>query len=118
MAEYSKKERERYNQYRERIGKEYGIGKNEYNRLRRVGNELHRADEDYANGRHRITNEEYTEKHHKHDVNTAFSKTKALKKKLKDVHYYHQSDPRGASLYISKKKLDQKNYSSEGHHIY
>src|SRR5258708_6163596 len=108
MASYSKKERERYNEHRERIGKEYGLGKNEYNRLRRVANELSQADTAYANGRkYEHDTEEYTEKHHKHDVNKAFSKTQALKNKLKGKHLYHQTDPRGASLYIGKKKLKQ-----------
>ena len=119
---FSKKERESYNQYRDRVSRDSGITKNEYNRLRRVAQGLHRADEDSASGRKDWRenpsgrgSKEYSEKEYKKDVNSHFAKTKALKGK---VHLYHQSDPRGASLYIGKKRLNQANYDSEGRHIY
>lgn len=118
MPSYSKKERERYNEYRERISKEYGLDKNKYNALRRVAGELSEADTNYANGRKNYEEKEYGEREHKKDVNSAFAKTKAIRKKIKDLHFYHQGDPRGASLYISKKRLKPENYNSEGHHIY
>ncbi len=127
---FSKKEREEYNKRREHIGKEYGINKNEYNRLRRTAHALSDADTNYANGTqgnrnhysepkyhgNKILNE-YTEKHHKKDTNAAFSKSQALLKK-KGIHAFHQTDPRGASLYIGKKRIHRDRYPSEGHHIY
>ncbi len=106
---YSKKEREHYNIHRERVGKELGLSKNEYNRLRRVGNELTKHDTDYANG------DIAESKEHEKRVGKAFSKTKALKGK---VHFYHQRDPRGAALYAAKKRIHPDKYSSEGHVIY
>ena len=118
METYSKKERERYNQDRERTSRELGLSKNEYNRLRRVGQGLTEAGTNYANGSDR-SGKEYSDKQYNKDVGTHFHRTKALQKKFKDLHFYHQTDPRGASLYASRgKKLDQKNYNSEGHVIY
>jgi hypothetical protein len=119
MAEHSKKERERYNEHRKRTSEALGLDKNKYNALRRVGQSLNRADTNYANGRENYPHgKEYGEKEYKHDVNSSFAKTKALRKKMKDLHFYHQSDPRGASLYVGKKRLKQDNYNSEGHVVY
>lgn len=118
MAEYSKQERQRYNEHRERVGKEYGLEKKHYNALRRVANSYSEADTNYANGTNRM-GERYEEKHYKKDVKSTEHKLKALKKAMGGKwHSYHQSDPRGASLYIGKKKLKSENYNSEGHHIY
>lgn len=120
---FTRKERAEYNQHRERTSKELGIDKNAYNRLRRVGQALHKADENYANGTtggapkysgNKITNR-YEDKEHRGDTNKAFAKTKALKGK---VNLYHQSDPRGASLYAGKKRLSQNDYNFKGHVIY
>lgn len=30
------------------------------------------------------------------------------------IHYYHQADPRGCALYISKEPMDGSNYSTKG----
>jgi hypothetical protein len=96
-----------------------GLDKNKYNALRRVANRLSEADTNYANGRRNYPHgEEYGEKEHSKDVSHAFAKTKALRKKIKDLHFYHQGDPRGASLYIAKKRLSGSNYLTEGRHIY
>ncbi len=126
---FTKREREDYNRHREHVGKEFGLDKNKYNALRRAAQGLHRADEDSAMGtknwrytKHNWGHDEaYTEKHHKNDVNQNFSKAEAVRKKAggkKAFHFYHQSDPRGASLYVGKEKLNQANYSSKGKHIY
>lgn len=120
---YSKKEREEYNRRRENISKEMGLNKNEYNRLRRTSQALHRANEDSAMGskewRHRkdYYNAPYEEKHYKKDVGEAFkkAKTKALNKAL---HYYHQQDPRGTALYVSKERMKDTDYSTKGRPIY
>jgi hypothetical protein len=121
---YSKKERESYNKYRESTSSKLGIDKNEYNRLRRAAQSLHRSDEDSAMGtkewRHnQNSNKEYKEKEYKKDVGHAFKKAKAKAlQKAKGLHFHHQSDPRGASLYVAKEKLKDTDYSSKGHHIY
>lgn len=122
---FSKRAREDYNKHRERISKELGINKNEYNRLRRTGAALHRHDEDSAMGRtdwrHQPNaskhTKEYDEKSYKKDVGHAFAKSRALLK-AKKINVYHQQDPRGASLYAAKKRIHRDRYSSEGHVIY
>ena len=126
---YTKKERAEYNIHRERTGKELGINKNQYNALRRVGQSLHKADENSANGTtggtpiyrgNKILNE-YTEKHYNKDTAKAFGKAEALRKKLGDkskIHFYHQTDPRGATLFVGKKRMSQMDYNSKGHVIY
>jgi len=124
---FSKRERADYNRHREHVTRELGINKNDYNRLRRVGQELHRASEDSAMGtknwrgvRDPSSQKPYTEKEERHDYGKAFSKTQALRKKYgkHHIHYYHQGDPRGAALYAAKEKLNHTNYSSKGKVIY
>lgn len=119
---YTKKEREEYNKHRERTSTELGISKNEYNRLRRAAQALHRHDEDSAMGRtdwrhnsRGVGSKEYSEKAYTKDVGKAFSKTKALKGR---INLYHQQDPRGATLYAGKKRLKPETYHSEGRVIY
>ena len=34
--------------------------------------------------------------------------------KAADLHYYHQTDPRGCALYVSAEPLTDQNYSSRG----
>ncbi len=125
----SKKEREQYNQHRERVGKELGIEKKHYNALRRVGQSLSKHDTDYANGAtgggakyvgNKIVNR-YEDKQHSKDVGKAFSKAEALRQKMggkSKMHFYHQTDPRGASLYVGKKRMSGNDYRSKGHVIY
>jgi len=126
---YSKKDRERYNARREALGKELGLTKNHYNALRRVGEQLHRSAEDSAMGsknwrytKHNWGHDEpYTEKDEKRDKAHAFSKAEAIRKKLggkKKIHFYHQTDPRGASLYVGKDRMSARDYNSKGHAIY
>ncbi len=111
---YSKKERAEYNVHRERVGKELGINKNQYNSLRRVSNELSRHGEHEAN-----TGESRTK-----EMGKSFAKAEALRKKIhgkdakKKMHYYHQTDPRGVALYAGKERMSSQNYNSKGQVIY
>lgn len=126
---YSKREREDYNRHREHVGKELGLDKNKYNALRRVAHGLSKADTNYANGTtggspvyhgNKILNR-YEDKEHHKDVATHFKKAEALRKKLggkHSIHFHHQQDPRGASLYASKKRMSSSDYHSKGHVIY
>ena len=123
---FTKKQRAEYNQHRERVGKEVGINKNQYNALRRVAQTLHRNDEDSAMGRsdwrHKQDSrgsKEHTEKDYNKVKAGAFKKAEALRKKIggkHKIHFHHQTDPRGATLYVAKKRM--KNPHSEGHVIY
>jgi len=122
---YSKKERSEYNERRQRLAEKMGMDKNSYNALRRIGQSLHRSDEDSAMGskewRHnpKYWEKEYSDKEREKDVNEAFKKAGALRKKKKlDIHFYHQRDPRGATLHISKERMSDRDYSSKGHPVY
>jgi len=53
-----------------------------------------------------INDDDYTKK-----VNAIYKKITALSKEY-GFDYYHQSDPRGVSLYISKEYIDGQNYNN------
>jgi hypothetical protein len=115
---FSKKEREQYNERRKRVASKMGMNKNYYNTLRRVANSLSEADTNYANGKDR-SGGIYENKEHNRDVSEAFKKAGRLRKKNKlNIHFYHQKDPRGASLYVGKKRMSQMDYNTKGDHIY
>lgn len=102
---FTKPERERYNEDRERACKRLGITKNQYNWLRRKGEELRKVYEDNCNG---IFNNE-------DDFNAICDE------KERDIiryteggekYYVHfQTDPRGAVIYIDLKPIPANNYT-------
>lgn len=126
---FSKREREEYNKSREHTGKELGLNKNHYNALRRVSHSLSKADTNFANGTtggepkyhgNKILNR-YEDKEHGKDVATHFKKAEALRKKIGGkhaIHFHHQTDPRGVSLYAGKERMNSSNYNSKGRPIY
>lgn len=107
---YTKKEREYYNKDREIVCRNLGITKNNYNWLRRKGEELHRIYEDNCNGAFN-TDEEY------------FGMTEPIEEEVKayckplGLHVYFQTDPRGATIYADKKLIPDNNYN-QAHCIY
>jgi len=122
---YTKKEREIYNQRRERTSQELGLDKYKYNAFRRIANRISEADTKSANGYegkeakwqgNKLLNE-YGEKHWKNETRPNFKKAHEMAKKM-GLHIYHQSDPRGPSLYLGKKRMSQKDYNSKGKVIY
>ena len=121
---YTKKERAEYNERRKRVAEKMGLKKHEYNYYRRVGQKLHEASENSAMGssdwRHSNNPKaRYEEKEHGKDVASAFKKASSYRKKHgHNVHFYHQTDPRGAALYMGKERMSQKDYTSKGEPIY
>lgn len=108
---YTKQERERYNEHRERACQRLGITKNQYNWLRRKGNELHKIYEDNCNGKvyinydgvyENLTNRLYTE------INKYIEKVSSFSKPL---FVYFQTDPRGATIYLDIKEILENNYT-------
>jgi hypothetical protein len=109
---FTKKERERYNEDRERACQRLGITKNQYNWLRRKGEELHKVYEDSCNGE--IAEDAYDlrtgdlEK----DVYNYLLKQKLYRTGHKQVIYaYFQTDPRGATIYLDTKEIPENNYT-------
>lgn len=105
---YNKTERENYNDHRNNACDRLGITKNQYNSLRRFANELSQIDEESCNGAidenlYEICESSAMERLSEYliKINRAFFYT------------YHQTDPRGASLYISNdEELANANYTN------
>ncbi len=100
---FTKLERQRYNDDRERACKRLGITKNKYNWFRLSGLGLHRVYEDNCNGL--LTDTEYETKAENLET-LIFNKAKELK-----LFVYFQSDPRGATIYLDTKKIPENNYT-------
>ena len=106
---YNKKEREYYNEQRERTCDYLGITKNQYNWLRRKGEELRKIYEDNCNG---ILSElEYETITLKYErlIRDYAGKLKLL--------VYFQTDPRGATIYLDKQPIPENNYT-QARYIY
>jgi len=104
---YTKKEREEYNIYRRIVCEKLGITKNEYNKFRRLANQLHRCYEKFCNG-------EYpTDAEYEADIRPLEEKIIKLAKE-KGLNVYFQTDPRGAALFLSKESVGPDNYPVVG----
>lgn len=107
---FTKLERERYNENRERTCKRLGITKNQYNWLRRKGEALHKVYEDNCNGV--IAEDAYNLR--TGDLEQAIYayliKQKLNTKKHK-MYVYFQTDPRGATIYLDTKEIPKNNYT-------
>jgi hypothetical protein len=101
---YSKKERERYNQNREITCKRLNITKNEYNWFRRKGLYLQDVYVHNCNGSY-ATEMEYE--------SNAHGKEAEIEKKAKELKLfvYLQTDPRGATVYLDTKAIPDNNYN-------
>lgn len=112
-------------EYRASVQERLSITKKEYKRLLIWVNRIHRYDEQYCNGcigygpvyrRNKIINE-YTEDMYTADKDHAFDAiTRILEGKK--IWVFHQSDPRGISVYLSKNEIDASNYPQKGYAIY
>lgn len=101
---YTKKERDYYNQNRERACQRLGITKNHYNWYRKQGNLLHQVYEDNCNGIYDIENEY----ERACDILETKIKNKAINQNL---YVYFQTDPRGATIYLDKEPIPYNNYT-------
>lgn len=107
---YTKKERDQYNHDREIVCKDLMITINQYNWFRRKGAELHRIYEDNCNGFYETEDEYYSK---------TLPVELSIEKKAEglSLEVYHQTDPRGASLYLGREAMSPSNYNSKGHAI-
>ena len=100
---FTKLERERYNEDRERACKRLGITKNQYNWLRRKGEALHKVYEDNCNGT--LTEQEYA------DRSSELEGIILEKGTELGLFNYFQTDPRGATIYLDTKAIPENNYT-------
>ena len=105
---HTKKEREYYNLQRDRICQRLGITKNNYNWLRRKGEELHKVYEDDCNGVLELNydNGEYD------DYMKPFYRTIDAYVKELGLQVYYQTDPRGATIYLDNKPISDNAYTN------
>lgn len=99
---YTKKEREHYNAYRNRVCQDLGITQNQYNWFRRKGEMLRKIYENNCNGLYK-TEQAY--------FDACLVVENKIDKNIGDLSYYLQTDPRGASLYLDTKPIPENNYT-------
>jgi hypothetical protein len=97
-------QKEEYNRHRIFTCNELNITKNQYNYIRRVAKKINQMDCNSCNGD--IDNRLYD----KLFLTTYSALEDYIKKINKDLYIYHQSDPRGASLYLAKHRIDGETY--------
>lgn len=119
---YDTKERLYYNIRRAKTCEKLGITKNQYNWLRRKGEELHKVYEDNCNGeydkRALILNDgvsadtcyEIDCSMIEGEIFTYLIKQKLNTKEHK-LYVYFQTDPRGATIYLDTKEIPENNYN-------
>lgn len=100
---YTKKERERYNVYRQRVCERLGITKNQYNWLRRKGEALRKLYEDNCNGN--IDEFRYL------TFTDSLCCDVEIKAHKLGLQVYFQTDPRGATIYLDKQPIPDNNYT-------
>lgn len=115
MENYTRKERAQYNIDRERRCERLGITTNQYNRFRRLAEKLSRIDEWRCNGTRDTSyngHNEYTEEEYLRDE-ILLIETIAYQAGLCGLKgMYHQTDPRGCSLYLDLDHIPYDNYTS------
>jgi hypothetical protein len=102
---YTKKEREEYNERRERTCKALKITENQYNWLRRKGQELQKIYTDACNGVVDYAGE------YENKVNPIYKKVDEYAKKI-GLKLFYQTDPRGATIYADKKPIPANSYNN------
>ena len=100
---YNKRQREEYNTQREMTCNRLGIKKNTYNYFRRMGNKLRGIYEDNCSGS--IGSYKICDL-----LIESITVPVNLKAKENKLYIYFQSDPRGATIYLSREKIDDVNY--------
>lgn len=103
---YTKKEREYYYQYRASVCEKLNITVNQYNCLRRLGEQLRKVYENDCNGLYKTEEEaEQAERDLIYRINV-------YKQECTELLYAHfQTDPRGASLYLSLEPILRDRYT-------
>lgn len=103
---YTKKQRDYYNAYRTGVCNKLGITKNEYNYIRRIGERLHSLYERNCNGT--IEEQAYGD-----EVTRLRMKLAGYDPIIKNkLVIYHQTDPRGASIYLDNKPIPYNDYTT------
>ncbi len=106
---YSKKEREQYNIDRVRTCERLGIRELDYNAFRRIGQQLHAIYEWSCNGVD-IFGKQMNDERYEDMTRPLYDKADKLAKRL-ELFIFYQTDPRGATIYLSKEPIPENNYT-------
>lgn len=106
---YNAKQREQYNKDRSITCERLGISENQYNAFRRYGQKLHKIYENNCNG-YSDSYEEQADEREEQVINDAID----AKCKNLGLEFYLQTDPRGATIYLSKEPIESNNYNRFG----
>lgn len=107
---YNKKQRENYNLDRDITCERLGITVNQYNQFRRLGSVLHTVYELNCNG-------DLSEEQYEADTDNVYAQTNRLAKKL-GLHIFYQTDPRGATIYLSHDPIPENSYNTSAQCVY
>lgn len=102
-----KQETQYYNEHRLIACERLEITVNQYNYLRRISNDLNQIDCDNCNGD--LTESEYEDK--EQDLLNQLGEYLTKIKRPFSLFEYHQTDPRGASLYMDTKEISRDRYT-------
>ena len=105
----TKKERQYYNEQRERTCQRLGITKNQYNWLRRKGEELRKVYENDCNGLY--ANEDVSRNAEEVLDEKITDYIKYISETQISLFWHYQTDPRGATLYVDTEPIDEYNYT-------
>lgn len=107
---YNKKQREMYNLDRDITCEKLGITVNQYNQFRRLGSVLHTIYELSCNG-------DLSEEQYEADTNNVYAKADKLAKDL-GLKIFYQTDPRGATIYLSRDPISENSYNTSAQCVY
>lgn len=109
---YIKQQREWHNTYRNQVCKALGLTVSQYNWLRRKGEALRKVYENDCNGLYQSEDErDNAERDIVYQINVYKQECTEL------LYAFFQTDPRGASLYLSTTEMTDSNYTN-GYCIY
>ncbi len=100
---YTVKERREYNERRDRACQRLGITKNDYNYLRRKGEELRKVYIDACNGKLETEQEDELSAPLEQSINKYAHKL--------GLNIFYQTDPRGATIYADREYIPENNYT-------
>src|SRR5437588_11953383 len=103
--------REYYNIYREKVCNNLNITKNQFNSFRRLGEKIHKINEDQCNGFPDFNGNWDEEAEKKAEIQEEQYKKLAndLAEKL-NLYIFFQGDPRGATIYLDTHEIQYNNY--------
>lgn len=108
---FTTKQREQYNHNRKITCDRLGITKNTYNYFRRLGEQLHKIYEDSCNG---VID---TEEEYEIATSPICAQIDSMARDL-DLYVFYQTDPRGATIYLSKNEISEDSYNIDAECIY